>query len=203
MATETKTTTANDSTDLMDRNEKLSGAVARHRRDAEEAEEKLKAAEKTIKQLTTERDEFKAKSDTSAMSKRVKELEGIIRNGKHQETFGRLAKERGLDPDAVGYLYQLSGWKAEADEIDEEAMGTVLDEMKGKPGLSRLFVPPETQSGQQPVKKPAKASGQGTTDGTRTGSKFTEAQLSDPVFSMRNWQAIVDDAAGQVERGEI
>lgn len=187
-----------------DRIEKLSGAVARHRRDAEDAQEKLEAAEKTIKALTSERDTFKSQADTSAMKKRVAELEGIIRNGNHKAVFARLGKEKGLDPDATDYVYQLSGWKAESDEIDEEAMGTTLDEIKLKPGLSRLFGPLEPANGEKPpVKKPGTASGQGGGDKGRPGSKFTDAQLNDPVFSMKNWGAIVEDAQQQVTRGEV
>jgi hypothetical protein len=204
MATATKETEEKPGPSDSERIEKLSGAVARHRRDAEDAQEKLEAAEKTIKALTAERDTYKSQADTSAMKKRVQELEGIIRSGKHKEAFAKLGKEKELDPDAVDYLYQLSGWKAESDDIDEEAMGAVLDELKGKPGLSRLFgAAPGANGNQPPPKKPGPASGQGGGDKGRPGSKFTDAQLSDPVFAMRNWDAIQKDAMEQVARGEV
>jgi hypothetical protein len=204
MATATKEPEEKPGPSEADRIEKLSGAVARHRRDAEDAQEKLEAAEKTIKALTVERDTFKAQADTSAMKKRVAELEGIIRNGNHKAAFARLGKEKELDPDAVDYLYQISGWKAESEEIDEEAMSATLDELKTKPGLSRLFgnlAPPP--NGQPLVRKPGPASGQGGGDKGRPGSKFTNEQLSDPVFTMRNWDAIQKDAMEQVARGEV
>ena len=46
-----------------DRIEKLSGAVARHRRDAEDAQDKLEAAQKEIKALTSERDTYKSQAE--------------------------------------------------------------------------------------------------------------------------------------------
>jgi hypothetical protein len=151
-----------------------------------------------------ERDELAVKADNSAMVRRVKELEGLLRGARHEAVFGRLAKASGADPDAVSYLYQLSGWQADGDEPDEEAMAAAVDELKVRPGLTRLFGIPEPKAEEAPQKVVKKAVGTGQGKGDRQSIvDFTPEQLRDPSFVLNHYDQVVAQAQGKIDRGEI
>jgi hypothetical protein len=59
---------------------------------------------------------------------RVAELEGKLRQRDHMDAFRRLAAEK-IRPEALEDAYTLSGWTADADEVDEQAMTSTIDNL--------------------------------------------------------------------------
>jgi hypothetical protein len=112
----------------------------------------------------------------------VERLKGELREKTHRTVFDRLAAEKGVAKDALDLLYQNSGYKADKDEADEKAIGVLIDDLKAKPGVSRLF-----GEGQAPPPPPAPGGGQGGRPENH-GSKFrvTQAQLRDPEWCAAN-----------------
>lgn len=158
--------------------------------------------------LKAEANTLREKADGSTSAKKVEELTAELRGLKHRAVFDRLAGEAGVKPGATDDLYQLSGWKPEADAVDEAAMKQAIADQKGKRGY--LFgeagattaadgstTTPETP----PAPKPGPAYGQGET--VAGSPKFTEDQLSDAVYSFTNFDRISAAAAERRDRGEI
>jgi hypothetical protein len=176
-----------------------------------------------VRTLTTERDtarteletlrrengELKVKADTSAGAKRVQELEGQLRDAAHRKVFDRVAAAKGVPGDSLEVLYQLSGYKAEGDQADEAAIGVLIDQQKGKPGVGRLFgdatpTPTPTPSGTGIV-KPGPASGSGGRTETPSSAMFAhdDPRLSDAKFVMQNYELVTKAAQERVARGEV
>lgn len=156
---------------------------------------------------TTEMTTLREKADGSTSARKVEELTAELRGLKHRAVFDRLAGEAGVRQGAADDLYQLSGWKPEADAVDEAAMKQAIADQKGKRGY--LFgeagtttpaddsTPPATP----PSPKPGPAYGQGGS--TTSTPRFTEEQLSDPVFAFKNYDKISAAASERVARGEV
>ena len=111
----------------------------------------------------------------STSAKKVEELTGELRGLKHRAVFARLAKEQGVREGATDDLYQLSGWKPEADAVDEAAMKQAVADQKAKRGY--LFGEPETTPADgstppatPPAPRPGPAYGQG---GSTTTTRAT------------------------------
>ena len=96
---------------------------------------------KQLQTLTSERDEYRdALADVAAerdtlksapdASARIAELEGTIRDRTHYDKFAELAKGAKAKEAALKHLWQVSGYKAEADEIDEHALRSLVTELK-------------------------------------------------------------------------
>lgn len=160
-----------------------------------------------VDRLTKENSDLKGKADNSATAKRVLELEQQIREGNHRRAFDRLAKAKGVPEDSLDLLWQVSGYKAQADEIDEPALSAVIDEQKAKPGVSRLFgaaAPPVKEGQSTPPNKPAPGSGQG--GGSPNGvppMAHDDTRWSDVAYMMNNFQAVADAASQRIARGEV
>lgn len=167
-----------------------------------------------VERITTERDSLKAeadrlrvenadlktRADTSVSVKRVAELEGKLRDLDHRKVFDKLATAKGARPEALEDLWQLSGYKAEKDDIDEATIATLIDEQRGKRsylfGVDAPPPPPPT-----PPPKPGAGSGQG---GSSTVTLvFSEEQLSDPKFVMQNFERIALSAQERINTGQI
>jgi len=163
----------------------------------------LNATRKQARDLTAERDaalrardEAMAAADLArkALDERpekaeLERLKGELREGKHRAAFDRLAREKGVADDALDLLYTSSGYKAEGDAPDDAAIGTLIDGLKEKPGVARLFGEPASPP-PTPAPPPPPGSGQGARD--RGGHKFkvTVDQLSDGAWCMRNAAAM-------------
>lgn len=174
--------------------------------------ESLKTAKTTLETAKTaaetELSSLKAKNDVPTALKRVDELTGELRIIKHRKVFDKLATDSGVKPEALEDLYQLSGYKAETDVIDEAAVKAAIDGQKT--ARSYLFgaagetvetpapgTPPQAQ--QLP---PGPGSNRGGSPITPP-QKFTEAQLSDPEFCMKNYAAITAAASESIARGQV
>ena len=85
--------------------------------------------------LTTERDtlDAKAKAKPGELQTEIDSLKGKLRDRDHRDAFARLAKTAGArtDAKAIDDLWHASGYKAEADEINEPqitaAIGSALE----------------------------------------------------------------------------
>jgi len=178
---------------------------------------KFKAAAKT---LTTERDSLRTenerlkaelatattKADTSASAKRVLELEGKLRDIAHKGKFAELARAKGAHADSIDDLWTLSGYKAAADEIDEAAMGALIDEQRGKRGY--LFGKADgTGTGTTPTSTPAPIvkPGPGSGQGGHHQAPYTlsDAQQSDVKYVWNNFDKIAEAASQRVQSGQI
>lgn len=72
---------------------------------------------------------------------KIAELEGKIRTRTHRDAFGRLAGDK-IKNDALDDAYSLSGWQADADEVDEAKLTEAIDTLLA----SREYLRVETQS---------------------------------------------------------
>jgi hypothetical protein len=182
--------------------------------------ERLKDAMVTI---TSERDQLRSererlanenailasRADTSLSAKKVQELEAKLREISHRKAFDRIAKERGVAEDALDLVYQTSGYKADQPEVDEVAIGAILDEQRTRPGVSRLFGQPAgtaSPNGPQqppPAPKPGPASGQGGPTQGRVPMAPDDPRHGDVKYVWENFDTISADAKGRIERGEI
>jgi hypothetical protein len=148
--------------------------------------EKNTSLESQIATLTTENSGLKSQvSNPSADRKRVQELLGEIKAGKHKAAFAKLAKDAGAAEDLIEDLYERSGYKAEADDPDDEALAAVLDELKEK--KPSAFRPPakadETTTAAKTVKTPA-GTGRGAPAKGGEGTIITAEQRADPMFML-------------------
>jgi chromosome segregation ATPase len=75
-----------------------------------------------LRQVEAERDEYKAafESEPHELQAQVNEYRGKLRDRDHRDKFRELATAAGVtETKALDDLYQLSGYKADADEINE------------------------------------------------------------------------------------
>ena len=158
--------------------------------------------------LKAEHADLAIRADTSASSRRVQELEGKLREISHRKVFDAVAKSKGVPEDALDLLYQTSGYKADQPEPDSIAIGAMLDEAKGKPGISRLFgdvqpiTPPNGQQPPPPI-RPGPASGQGGTNQGRTPMAPDDPRHGDVRWVWDNFDTISADSKARIERGEV
>lgn len=150
--------------------------------------------------LMTENAELKKTADTSVAVKRVAELEGKLRDLDHRKVFDRTAKAKGATDAALDDLWTLSGYKAEAPEADEAALGTLIDAQKtARPYLFGGTT--ETPKNGAPPAKPGPGSGQGA--GPAAVGTLNTDQQSDVKYMMMNFDRISADARERMNRGEI
>jgi len=162
-----------------------------------------------VERLTRENDDLKQRTDSSVVARRVQELEGEIRRRDHRAVFDKLAKARGIRDDAMEDAWQLSGYRAEGDEVDEAAMGALIDGQKEK--RKYLFEGPEPPppevgpNGEGFVIKPAPGAGQsGRLDVPASAIvAANDPRLSDPRYVMANWAAIAAASQERIARGEV
>jgi alanyl-tRNA synthetase len=103
---------------------KLGGKV-RHWKD------QFTAASKELEVLRKEHAELKAK--VQSPDEQTKELAAIkqqLRDSQHYEKFAELAKEAKAKQAALKHLWQVSGYRAEADEIDEKAIAKLIEQLR-------------------------------------------------------------------------
>ena len=156
--------------------------------------------------LTTDRDTWKGKAEAAPGDKdrRIAELEGTIRTRDHKDAFNRLAKDAGVRTDAVDDLWNLSGYKADTDQVDEARINQLIGE--ARTGRAYLFSTagetPAAGSG-EPKKplSPPPGSGRGAPANGSGQYRLTASQMRDPKFMMdpKNSKAIADaQAAGNL-----
>lgn len=162
---------------------------------------KVTALEKTVSDLTAERDKLSVQADTSLAAKKVDELTAQIRGMKARQAFDQAALKAGANPAALEDLWKLSEVKTDADEPDAAAIGRVIEAQKT--ARAWAFGPPAPANGQQtpPPPKPAAGSGQGGTVGAP--AIFSDEQLQDVKYVFSNFDKISQAAQERLARGEI
>ena len=84
-----------------------------------------------LTEISGERDALKAKiAQPDAQAARISELEGAIRDRQHYDKFAELAKGAKAKDAALRHLWQVSGYKAEHDEIDDHALRSLVAKLK-------------------------------------------------------------------------
>lgn len=145
----------------------------------------LDTAVKTAQgEVTSARDKY----DQNKLKTENQELRGQLRTYAHRRVFDRLAAERGAATDALDLVWNASGWKPEKDDVDEAAMGELLDTIKARPGVARLFGGGESEP---PPKERAAGSGQGGKAGNGM-FRVTSAQLSSDEFMYENQARVME-----------
>src|SRR5271166_1704379 len=84
-----------------------------------------------LSEASEERDTLKSKvASPDAQAARIAELEDAIRDRQHFDKFTELARKAKAKQAAFKHLWQISGYKAEADEVDEKALVKLLDQLR-------------------------------------------------------------------------
>lgn len=178
--------------------------------EAENADLKTRAttAETARTTAETELATLKAAKDVPTALKRVDELTAELRGIKHRAVFDKLASEAGVKPGAVDDLYRLSEYKADADTVDEAAVKSLIEAQKASRGF--LFGEADEATEQPAPGTPAPDQQLPAGPGVNRGGsilkgprQFTEAQLSDAEFCMKNHAAIAAASADKIERGLV
>jgi hypothetical protein len=182
---------------LKDAVERLKTTLKRVGRDLKATRERAEQAERDRDAANTKAVKAQQDFDANPLKARVDELNQKLRDTAHKATFARLARSKGVADDAIDLVYQHSGYRAEQDEPDEAAIGSLIDGLKDRPGVSRLFGEPG------PNGNPGPAKGQGGRSGEGSKFRVTAAQLRDPNWCLQNQerrlQAIKDGTYEVVE----
>lgn len=162
--------------------------AAKYRRRAAEYKARVGELESKLADVEIERDNALAKLNDApgeALA-RIAELEGRIRTRTHKDTFARLASGK-LKTEALEDAYALSGWQADADEVDEakltEAIDTLLasreylraEQAQPEPAASGESAPAVRSyslSGTKPV--PVKGAGRGPAPAETTRTQVSQ-----------------------------
>jgi hypothetical protein len=144
--------------------------------------------------LKTEVEKLRVIADTSASNKEVIELRRQIKESAFRKVFDRVAKAKGIREDAFDAAYQLGGYKPPDGEVDEDALGSAIDEQKAKQAFLTGTAKAEEKSAEKQV-KPGPASGQGQVAGAGAGFQLppdTDARWSDPAWQWNNRAKIAE-----------
>lgn len=177
-------------TGSFDRAAKLGGAISR-----------LKTERNALR---AERDDLKAKLEKApAADKLQADLDAAraeLRGGKHKAAWKEAAAKAGLRPEAVDDAFGLSGYKAEADDVDPKAIEAAISKLKESRGY--LFA---DESAPDPAaEKPPLSKGAGSERGKAPADpvkvRVRSADVRDPEFMKANQARMAEAArAGNLE----
>lgn len=181
------------------------GTVAQLAAEKRSVQHTLKRVRGELEQLRRDLDASKAKVaelQPLADGSKANELAAELRTLKHRGRFDAIAGELGVRPGAIEDLYALSGYKPEADTVDDAAIRAAIEaQATARPYLFGEASAEATPPTPTPPTLPA---GPGVNRGGSTTvppARFTEDQLSDPIFVMQNWAANVQQAQDGIARG--
>ena len=102
--------------------------AAKYRRKYRDVKAENEGLKTRVADLEIERDDAlnKLKSAPDEAAAKIAELEGRIRTRDHRDAFARIASGK-IKPAALEDAYNLSGWQADADEVDEAKLTEVID----------------------------------------------------------------------------
>ncbi|WP_165063447.1 hypothetical protein [Paludisphaera rhizosphaerae] len=138
MSDETKAETSVEPTD-----KNTNAEAARYRKRFAESKAKVAELEARLADVEVERDDAlnKLKTAPGEAAARIAELEGQIRTRTHKDAWAKAAEGK-IKPTALEDAYNLSGWQADADEIDEAKLTETIDTLLA----SREYLRAEAQS---------------------------------------------------------
>ena len=152
-------------------------------------------------------------NNPDTMAERIAELEDMIRDRTHFDRFAELAKGAKAKDAALKHLWQVSGYKAEADEIDDKALQTLVAKLKQDADYAFDPEPTATTQAAQEAARPTSRTKYGLDIGTAgepagggrasrnqgaDGTIITQEMRADPKFMLdpRNAEIIRDAALG-------
>lgn len=165
--------------------------VQRYRTQGEALKRELAEARAELEKANREREELRAKADSSVHLKELERLRGQMRQARHRYEFDKLASEAGANPKALDDLYAASGWKAESEEVDVESLRSTIQTLREQKDYyfagNGGGAPPE--SAPRPT-RPAPGSGKGAP--VLGGGPVISEDLAanDPGYAMRNYAKI-------------
>ena len=128
-----------------------------------------------LTEVASERDGLKAKPDAAT---RISELEASLRDRAHFDKFAELAKGAKAKDAALKHLWRVSGYKAEADDIDDQALRSLVARLKTEADYA---FDPEPTDNAKAAREAAR-----TTSRTKYGLEMTEAPPAGGGRSGRN-----------------
>lgn len=145
---------------------------------AKTAEDALGKANERIAELE------KSAGKPSEKDQRIAELEGTIRVGKHRDRFRALAKKAGMNEGAIDDVFDLSGFKPEKDDVDDVALGKLIEAARTSRGYAfgKAGDPPPKGADGNPLDTSRQPAGQdrgGRNDGS-DATVVTRADLANP-----------------------
>ena len=162
-------------------------------------DELLAKLQADLEKRTKERDDLDAKLKAQPEDVRA-ELEALKaerRTEKHRAAFDKLAKGLGANETALDDLYKVSGYQADADDVDEAALQGLLETtLKEK----AYFLAPKAEAA--PEKPQKLQAGPGVTRGSTaspTMHRFTSAEIRSIAYSPRKAEYMDAVKAGTVE----
>jgi FtsZ-binding cell division protein ZapB len=115
-------------------------------------QEEVDGLKAQVASLATERDGLKAAATAQPheLQTKIDELQGKLRDRDHRDKFRELAKAKGVTQEkALDDLWQLSGYKPDADEIDEPKLtAAITSALAGRDWLKAAA--PDGANGQPP-----------------------------------------------------
>ena len=186
--------------------------------------DQVQALTAQISTLTSERDEYRtALTDVAAerdklktspeAATRIAELESAIRDRTHFDKFSELAKGAKAKEAALKHLWQVSGYKAEQDTIDDAVLKSLVTDLKREAAYAfDEDEPANTQVARDAARPPTSRTkyglelrGEDAAGGGRSGRNagadgtiVTQEMRADPKFMLdpRNKEIIRDAAIG-------
>lgn len=161
------------------------------------AQKERDEARTEIEKLKNQVADLTGRADGNEAARQRDEALAQLRTLKHRQTFDHLAKMAGATTTKqIEDLWQLSGYKPEADEPDTAAIEALIAAQKAE--RSYLFNDQKTGNIQVPETKPGPGRGRGETDTDGQGAfTITKAQANDPLFMRDNaakiWKAQLEN----------
>ena len=163
-----------------------------------------------LTEVVAERDSLKTAPDAAS---RIAELEASIRNRTHFDRFAELAKGAKAKDAALKHLWQVSGYKAEADDIDEKALQSLVAKLKSEADYTFDPEPSDTTKAAQEAARSTSRTKYGLDIGSANepagggrasrnqgadGTIVTQEMRADPKFMLdpKNRELIRDAALG-------
>jgi hypothetical protein len=183
---------------LQKRISELEHTLAKVRAEAKQRREKIEAPTAdnerfaaALEETATERNQYKAaiEAEPHELQVQVDDLRGKLRDRDHRDRFRELGRKAGVTADkALDDLYQLSGYKPEADDIDEGKLTAAIS---------------QTLQGRDWLKSPAPAAdaanGQPAGSGTQTAQGARLATLQPGPGASRGGASVKDDTDSVLE----
>lgn len=148
------------------------------------SEQQLTEANAQLEKLKGENLKLAKKLETlpAELGTELEKVKGELRTRDHKAKFADVAKELGSSPEAVDALWKLSDYKADADQIDEEGLKTLIE---GTLAANPFLKATQPEQERRPIQIPG--GGQGSKAANPAGSfTMTYEQGRDLEFLRAN-----------------